>query len=151
MSRRPRADGERLAAATTGFVCGAARKSPAGRRAGGGASVVGVSDDEVEEAGGSSSEQLNEGDDATVGLTDEAIKSGERGTLHGNWLKQFYVRNPAEIRKGPSSQKKPRDRGTLCERRSPRRRSRRVGQETNIRSEYIFKLQDMIGVVIAAG
>jgi hypothetical protein len=76
MSRRPRADGERVAAANTGFVCGAARYSPAGRRAGGGASVVGVSDDEVEEAEGSSLEQLNEGDDATVGLADEA--AGQR-------------------------------------------------------------------------
>lgn len=76
MSRRPRADGEQLAAATTGSICGAARYSPAGRRADGGASVVGVSDDEVEEAGGSSSEQSNEDDDATVGLTDEA--AGQR-------------------------------------------------------------------------
>jgi len=76
MSRRPRANGEQLAAATTGSVCGAARYSPAGRRAGGGASVVGVSDDEVEEAGDSSSERLDEGDDATVGLTDEA--AGQR-------------------------------------------------------------------------
>ena len=74
MSRRPRADGERLAVATTGFVCRAARYSPAGRRAGGGALVVGVSDDEVEEAGGSSSEQLNEGDDVTVKLADEAAR-----------------------------------------------------------------------------
>lgn len=36
---------------------------------------------------GKLSEQLNEGDDATVGLTDEAIKSGERGTLHGKLVK----------------------------------------------------------------
>jgi hypothetical protein len=76
MNRRPRADRERLAAATTGFVCRAARYSPAGRRAGAGASVVGVSDDEVKEARGSSSEQLNGGDDATVGLADEA--AGQR-------------------------------------------------------------------------
>ena len=52
MSQRPRANGERLAAATTGFIFGAARYSPAGRRAGGGASVVGVGNDEVEEARG---------------------------------------------------------------------------------------------------
>ena len=152
MSQRPRANGERLAAATTGFIFGAARYSPAGRRAGGGASVVRVSNDEVEEAGGSS-ERSNEGDGATVGLADKAAGSGKgwraRETLYENWLKQFYVRIPPRLEKDCPARKS-RDRETLCGR-SPRRRSRRVGQETNIRSEYISKLQVMIGVVIAAG
>jgi len=53
MSRRSRADRERLGAATTGPICGGARYSPAGRRTGN-ALVVGENEDKVEKTKGNS-------------------------------------------------------------------------------------------------